>query len=107
MVDYLAFTDGTAVWNFYQNYGVSPIESDFYNVPLTIDTSLPTLYQYSAETLFNHSNELLFANKMSGDMIPYNSPPVNTVQMELKVNSGAIAIQGFNVNLAQGRKKNQ
>jgi len=104
-IRYLSLADGTGRLNFFQNFGANMIYDDFAEVDFTFTTSAPTMAEYAAETLLDHEYELLWVSDMKTLHIAANTPSVNTIQMELIINTGAIQLRDINVDLAQGRKK--
>ena len=103
--NYRSIVDGTGTINFYKNYGNDLIQDDFAEVNFTHSSTYPSLLDYEDETLLAHEDEYLFNSDMQNTVIPYKSPSVNTVQVELVINTGAIELKDINVDIAKGRKK--
>ncbi len=103
--NYRSIVDGTGTINFYHNYGADLIYDDFAAVNFTHTSTYPSLLDYEDETMLAHADEYLWQSDMQNTVIPYKSPSVNTVQMELVINTGAIELKDINVDLAKGRKK--
>ena len=104
-INYQVLTDGTGTLNFFKDYGATPIQNDFADVNFTFTSTYPTLLDYEDETLLAHDDEYLWVSDMQTTNIPYKSQAVNTVQMEMVINTGAITLKDINVDLAKGRKK--
>ena len=104
-VNYRSLVDGTGTLNFYKDYGSTLIKDDFANVDFTFTSTFPSMSDYEEETMADHADEYLWVSDMQTTKIPYKSPSVNTVQMELVINTGAIELKDINVDLAMGRKK--
>lgn len=105
IINYLSLADGAGKLSFYQNFGANLVRDDFANVAFSFTTSAPTMADYVAETMLDKADELLWVSDMKTLTIPYKTPHLNTVQIELTVTSGAIQIRDINVDLAQGRKR--
>ena len=104
-VNYRCLTDGTGTLNFYKDYGSTLIQNDFAEVDFTFTSTYPSMSDYEEEAIADHADEYLWVSDMQTTKIPYKSPSVNTVQMELVINTGAIELKDINVDLAMGRKK--
>uniref|UniRef100_A0A6H1ZYN9 Uncharacterized protein n=1 Tax=viral metagenome TaxID=1070528 RepID=A0A6H1ZYN9_9ZZZZ len=104
-ISYRALTDGDGTINFYQNYGTNLIRDDFAEIDFTISSAYPTMEDYEDETMLAHADEYLYVSDINKVKIPYNSPSVDTVQLDITINSGAIELKDINVDLAMGRKK--
>jgi hypothetical protein len=53
----------------------------------------------------DHADEYLYVSDVQTFKIPFKSPEVNTVQLDITINSGAIELKDINVDIAMGRKK--
>lgn len=104
-ISYRTLNEGTGTIYFYQNYGVDPIYDDFAAIDFTISSSYPTMGDYDDETLLAHADEYLYVSDVQTTKIPFKSPAVNTVQLDITINSGAIELKDINVDIAMGRKK--
>ena len=104
-VNYRSLVDGTGTLNFYKDYGANLIEADFSGVDFTFTSTYPSLLEYADELMIDHEDEYLWVSDMQTTTIPYKSPSVDTVQMEITINTGAIELKGINVDIAKSRKK--
>jgi len=104
-LEYRGLEEGTGKWSFYKNFGATIIADDFDNVSITYTSSYPTLYEYRDTTLYSKRDEFLYVSQMRSTEIPYDSPGVDNIQMQLEVSSGAIEIRKIDSELARGRKK--
>ncbi len=104
-INYRCLADGTGTLNFYKDYGSTLIQDDFADVSFTFTSTFPTLLAYEDVTLLEKEDEYLWVSDMQTTKIPYKSPSVDTVQMEMIINTGAIELKDINVDLAMGRKK--
>ncbi len=104
-INYRSLVDGTGTLNFYKNYGSTLIKDDFADVDFSFTSTYPSMSDYEEEAMADHADEYLWVSDMQTTKIPYKSPSVDTVQMELVINTGAIELKDVNVDLAMGRKK--
>jgi len=104
-MNYRCLVDGTGTLNFYKDYGSALIQDDFAAVDFTFTSTFPTMEDYEDETMLAHADEYLWVSDMQNKKIHFDSPSVNTIQMELVINTGAIELKDINVDLAMGRKK--